>query len=235
MNATTTATANLQDQVLSIFTTDIEKVQEQIERSEKEEIKLRKLLDEQQRKTEMLKGLRQDKIAAKSQGIAALQQVISAFKSADKVDPSGKMGDELLDTIINIRTAIADNDPLPELPPVKADEQPTPNPVEPESKSDPVIDVEAEPSESKPESISDRVEHVKKANASDKTPSQIATIQEVMDATKRLSYRQIQWLAQRQGIKSSGKASNIVSRIEDTIVAKNATYTLGDLAEAKLH
>jgi hypothetical protein len=259
MNATTTTTANLQDQVLNLFTDNLDQLQERITRSEQQESKLRDMLDKQRDETAMLKGIQQDKIAAKSQGIAALQQAIKAFQWADKIDPSGKMGDELLSTLANIRTAIADNDILPELPavdpettveaettPIEPEPETTvdvePAPIEPETISDHTSQVKQanggiknpfEP-EHQEETISDRVSQVKQANGGIKNPSQTASTREVMDAIKFLHYRQIKWLAKRQKIKSGGKTSDIIKRIEDALVAGQATYTQSDLTEAQL-
>lgn len=207
----------IQDQVINVYTTRISNLQDQIAASIQKEEELARQLEEQRRHTEQLKQHEQAQLTAKSAAIAALKQVINAFRLADGIDPTGETGNELLDTIGNIREAIWSGDDLPALP-GNDDDTNEPDDLESEVVTlDEIAAVEVtEVENAEEETISDRVEQVKEANGRDDTGADAKTIMQTVmtdDKLLELSYSQIKKLGSGRNVKLSGGKAAVVERI----------------------
>ena len=214
----------IQDQVINVYTSPIDDLRSQIAESIQKEEELARLIEEQRRYTEKLKQHEQGLLAARSAAITVLEQAINAFRLADSVDPTGNTGNELLDTIGNIREAIWSGDDLPALL-GSDDDADEPDDMEPEAEVvtlDEIAavdvteaeDVEIEDAEA--ETISDRVEQVKKANGYDDTGADAKTIMQTVmtdDELLELSHSQIKKLGSVRNVRLSGGKAAVVERI----------------------
>jgi hypothetical protein len=211
------STATVADQVASVYTSPIDNLRSQIAESIQKEDELTRLIEEQRRYTEKLKQHEQGLLAARSAAITVLEQAINAFRLADSVDPTGNTGNELLDTIGNIREAIWSGDDLPALP-GNDDDTNEPDDLESEVVTlDEIAAVEVtEVENAEEETISDRVEQVKEANGRDDTGADAKTIMQTVmtdDKLLELSYSQIKKLGSGRNVKLSGGKAAVVERI----------------------